>query len=174
MRGAEMATQPFVADNGDVFLFNGEIFDGVDVGFSRSSSRLFKLMSLIRQIGPEENDGRKLFDLILREGPSNFFAAIRNVEGPYAFIYYQASNHRIYFARDPLGRRSLLMHRPTPISPFLFISSNGPSVDYPLNEWEEVSCDAVHCYHLLDLKGKSWLVSHGRWSCEIWPTWDCC
>lgn len=115
------------------------------------------------QVAPNENDGRKLFDLILREGPSNFFAAIRNIEGPYAFVYYQASNQRIYFARfvpltssrrtriltlffpwdrDPLGRRSLLLHPPTPISPFLFLSSSGPSSDYPLNQWEEVACDS--------------------------------
>lgn len=41
------------------------------------------------QVGPEENDGQKLFEVIEREGPSNFFAAIRDVEGPYAFVYYQ-------------------------------------------------------------------------------------
>jgi asparagine synthetase B (glutamine-hydrolysing) len=111
------------------------------------------------QVAPTENDGAALFALLLREGPSNFFAAIRNVEGPYAFIYYQALNHRVYFARDPLGRRSLLMHRPTPVSPSLFLTSNAPSVNHPLNEWEEVPCDSIFAYHLLDLKGKNWGVS---------------
>ena len=108
---------------------------------------------------PSENDGAALFALLLREGPSNFFAAIRNIEGPYAFIYYQALHHRVYFARDPLGRRSLLMHRPTPTSPSLYLTSNAPGVEFPLSEWEEVPCDSIFAYHLLDLKGKTWAVS---------------
>lgn len=45
--------------------------------------------SFMVQVGADENDGQKLFDQIQREGPSNFFAAIRDIEGPYAFVYYQ-------------------------------------------------------------------------------------
>lgn len=41
------------------------------------------------QVGQEENDGQVLFDKLQAAGPSNFFAAIRDVEGPYAFVYYQ-------------------------------------------------------------------------------------
>lgn len=105
------------------------------------------------QVGRDENDGQKLFEQIQREGPSNFLAAIRNIEGPYAFVYYQASSDRVYFARDPLGRRSLLIHKPTPESPFLYLASNGPNVDFDLNEWEDVLCDALHCYNLKDVSG---------------------
>lgn len=54
------------------------------------------------------------------------------------------------------------MHPPTPISPSLFLVSNAPGVDYPLHDFEDVACDSVHCYHLLDLKGKSWLVDGKR------------
>ncbi|GAA5889240.1 hypothetical protein JCM6882_000684 [Rhodosporidiobolus microsporus] len=143
MRGDSVTLQPFVADNGDVFLWNGEVFDGLEVS-------------------PHENDGQKLFDRIQAYGPSSFFAAIRDVEGPYAFVYYQASMQRLYFARDPLGRRSLLYHPPTPTSPFFFLASCAPGGDFPLQEWEEISCEAVHCYHLLDLKGKSWTVDGKR------------
>lgn len=32
MRGKQVTVQPFTAPNGDVFLWNGEIFDGVEVG----------------------------------------------------------------------------------------------------------------------------------------------
>ncbi|GAA6049277.1 hypothetical protein JCM3770_005918 [Rhodotorula araucariae] len=149
MRGDALTLQPFVADNGDVFLWNGEIFDGLEVS-------------------PHENDGQKLFEQIQECGPSNFFAAIRDVEGPYAFVYYQASTQRVYFARDPLGRRSLLFHPPTPASPYLFLASNSPGADFPLQEWEEVACDGVHCYHLNDLKGKSWLVD-GRRGLSSYP-----
>ncbi|GAA6029046.1 hypothetical protein JCM8097_001567 [Rhodosporidiobolus ruineniae] len=144
MRGDGLTLQPFVdEESGDVFLWNGEVFDGLDVA-------------------PEENDGQKLFDQIQSYGPSSFFAAIRDIEGPYAFVYYQASTERIYFARDPLGRRSLLLHPPTPQSAYFLLSSCAPGKEYPLQEWEEVTCDAVHCYHLLDLKGKSWSVDGKR------------
>ncbi|GJN92383.1 hypothetical protein Rhopal_005413-T1 [Rhodotorula paludigena] len=149
MRGDALTMQPFVSDNGDVLLWNGEIFDGLEVS-------------------PHENDGQKLFDQIQRYGPSNFFAAIHDIEGPYAFVYYQASTQRVYFARDPLGRRSLLFHPPTPASPYLFLASNAPGSDFPLQDWEEVACDAVHCYHLHDLKGKSWLVD-GRRGLSSYP-----
>ncbi|BGP42293.1 hypothetical protein JCM10449v2_006298 [Rhodotorula kratochvilovae] len=149
MRGDALTLQPFVADNGDVFLWNGEIFDGLEVS-------------------PHENDGQKLFEQIQECGPSNFFAAIRDIEGPYAFVYYQASTQRVYFARDPLGRRSLLFHPPTPASPYLFLASNSPGAGFPLQDWEEVACDGVHCYHLNDLKGKSWLVD-GRRGLSSYP-----
>ncbi|GAA5859461.1 hypothetical protein JCM1840_004626 [Sporobolomyces johnsonii] len=149
MRGEGVTTQPFVADNGDVLLWNGEIFDGLDVA-------------------PSENDGRKLFDLIQSSGPANFFAAIRNIEGPYAFVFYQASTSRIYFARDPLGRRSLLLHPPTPISPFFVLVSNAPGKDFPLKEWEEVGCEAVHCYDLLAPMGKS-LEVEGKRGLSAYP-----
>ncbi|GAA5960988.1 hypothetical protein JCM21900_001938 [Sporobolomyces salmonicolor] len=152
MRGEGVSTQPFVADNGDVLLWNGEIFDGLDVA-------------------PNENDGRKLFDLIESSGPSNFFAAIRNIEGPYAFVFYQASTSRIYFGRDPLGRRSLLLHPPTPVSPFFVLVSSAPGRDFPLKEWEEVGCEAVHCYHLLDAKGEPCKVDgkRGLSACPRYP-----
>lgn len=160
MRGDDLTKQPFVAENGDVLLFNGEIFDGLAVrSLPYCDYPDHSVTPPIEQVDSHSNDGQALFNLILREGPSNFFAAIRSIEGPYAFIYYQSSNHRIYFGRDPLGRRSLVMHRPTPISPSLYLASNAPGAGFPLDEWEEVACDAVHCYHLLDLKGKTWAVS---------------
>lgn len=34
------------------------------------------------------------------------------IEGPFAFVYYEADGGRIWFGRDALGRRSLLTIRP--------------------------------------------------------------
>ncbi|KAH8925436.1 hypothetical protein BT69DRAFT_1216516, partial [Atractiella rhizophila] len=81
-----------------------------------------------------------------------------SIEGPYAFVYFQSYNKRILYGRDPLGRRSLLMHRPTAVNPYLLFSSTATRKEYALGDWEEVPADCVHCYNLLDLKGKSWLV----------------
>ncbi|KZO99698.1 hypothetical protein CALVIDRAFT_476992 [Calocera viscosa TUFC12733] len=85
LRGREVTTQPFVNIEGDVFCWNGEVFEGL-------------------QVGEEENDGALLFQaLSAAQDPRD---VIGQLEGPYAF----RSARRLYFARDPLGRRSLLKH----------------------------------------------------------------
>ena len=155
MRGDNLTAQPFIR-GGNVFLWNGEVFDGLEVRSdfislprtSLSSLSLTHMLAL--QVSPHENDGQKLFDQIQQYGPSHFFAAIRDVEGPYAFVYFEASTDRIYFARDPLGRRSLLFHLPTPDSPSFLLASTAPGGDSLLREWTEVATDAVHC---IDLRG---------------------
>ncbi|BGP18654.1 hypothetical protein JCM10213v2_006720 [Rhodosporidiobolus nylandii] len=160
MRGDDVTVQPFTADNGDVLLWNGEVFDGLEVD-------------------SHENDGKKLFDRIQLCGPSSFSAAIRDVEGPYAFVYYEASTQCIYFARDPLGRRSLLFHRPTPQNPFFLLTSAAPGKQFTLQDWEEVGCEAVHCYYLPDvvenshaMGGKRGLSAYTRYPRSSAPTPD--
>ncbi|KAM0755204.1 hypothetical protein T439DRAFT_131232 [Meredithblackwellia eburnea MCA 4105] len=128
MRGTTVTPQPFINTHGDVLLFNGEVFDGLEVP-------------------PVENDGQRLFDSIQEKG--DFRKALKDVEGPYAIIFYEATTRRMFFARDPLGRRSLLVHKPNATSPFLLISSCGAGVESGLDEWEEVSCDSVFCYEFV-------------------------
>lgn len=91
MRGEQLQRQPFVAPNGDIFLFSGEVFDGLEVCPEAFWVRAFLgvLIGGWEQIGSNENDGRKLFQRILDQGPSLFFGSIRDIEGPYAFVYYQ-------------------------------------------------------------------------------------
>ncbi|KAG9094355.1 hypothetical protein FS749_012640 [Ceratobasidium sp. UAMH 11750] len=45
------------------------------------------------------------------------------IEGPYAFVYFNKADRKLYFARDPLGRRSLLVHLPSSSEPFLALCS---------------------------------------------------
>ncbi|KAK4050760.1 hypothetical protein OIO90_004982 [Microbotryomycetes sp. JL221] len=141
MRGHTLTKQPFTSDNGDVFVWNGEVFDGLDVP-------------------PNSNDGQTLFNKIQSVGTTNFLNCLRSIEGPYAFIYYQSSTQKIYFARDPLGRRSLLMHQPTPLNPFFLLSScsveSDQRIEFGLNNWESVPCDAVYSYQLRDLSARHW------------------
>ncbi|KWU45883.1 hypothetical protein RHOSPDRAFT_15885, partial [Rhodotorula sp. JG-1b] len=89
MRGDKVTPQPLVSSAGDILLWNGEIFDGVEVG-------------------EHENDSIKLMERIQQFGPERFLEAIGPVEGPYAFVYFQAAQKRLWYGRDPLGRRSLL------------------------------------------------------------------
>lgn len=55
----------------------------------------------------------------------------------------QAASQHLFLGRDPLGRRSLLIHRPTPLQPHLLLSSAtcGPSPGY---DFEELSTEFLH------------------------------
>ncbi|CAF0933394.1 unnamed protein product [Didymodactylos carnosus] len=84
--------QPFIDENGNIFLWNGEIYNGI-------------------QVKPEENDGEVLFNYLKQ---CTNLEQIRQVfitlDGCYAFIYFQKQTNTFYYGRDPLGRRSLLSH----------------------------------------------------------------
>lgn len=133
LRGTSFVVQPHLKD-GNVLCWNGEIFEGLE-------------------ISPEENDGSKLFDkLCCLETPEQIRDLFSKIEGPYAFVFYHASSQRLYFARDPLGRRSLLLHRPTSDLPYLLLSSvsTGNNSDY---QFEELSNEHIYSINLMLLTG---------------------
>lgn len=169
MRGGEHGPptkQPFVGEgpDGDVLLFNGEIFDGLKVciryACPRHDSLTFWHLTCSNQVPPGSNDGQTLFNLLQKEGATNFVSVIRSIEGPYALVYYQADHRRVYFARDPLGRRSLVMHYPTKRNSTIYLSSCAcAAIDGELDNWQEVPCDSVFAFHLADIRGRTWDVS---------------
>lgn len=67
---------------------------------------------------------------------------LSSIEGPFAFIFYKAATNKIWFARDCLGRRSLLWQR----------SEHGPfmlsSVAKADQDWEEVPAHGIYCIDL--------------------------
>lgn len=73
-----------------------------------------------------------------------------NIEGPFAFVYYRASTKKIWFARDCLGRRSLLWYK-SKNGPFL-LSSVGKANDTENEDgtWEEVPANGIYCIDLND------------------------
>jgi len=101
-----------------------------------------------------ENDGLKLFNLIQTVG---FFEALNQIQGsPYSLIYYDASQDKVYFTRDVLGRRSLLNKERGGSNPFWVLTSTAPSEME--GEWEEVSADGIHELDLSKLSdGKGWI-----------------
>ncbi|KAG6831260.1 hypothetical protein H0H92_011770 [Tricholoma furcatifolium] len=128
LRGDNFVEQPHHRD-GHVLCWNGEIFDGMD-------------------ISAHENDGVRLFDklrtLDTADEIQDLFASI---EGPYAFVYYQSSSRRLFFGRDPLGRRSLLIHKPTSSSPYILLASVSAGIDAGY-EFEELPTESIFCLDL--------------------------
>lgn len=62
----------------------------------------------------------------------------------------QHASQRLFYARDPLGRRSLLVHEPTTEEPYFFLSStsSASSVSY---EMQELPTKNIYCLDLRHL-----------------------
>ncbi|EGF97459.1 uncharacterized protein MELLADRAFT_85339 [Melampsora larici-populina 98AG31] len=91
LRGSSVTVQPMKGQTGSIFLWNGEIFEGLSVDASM-------------------NDGEILFEkLECRDRNVNVPEVLQNIEGPYAFVYYDAARNQLWYGRDPLGRRSLMI-----------------------------------------------------------------
>ena len=60
----------------------------------------------------------------------------------YRLILLQGSSKKLYFARDPLGRRSLLIHKPTSTKP-IFLLASVSTGDNDAYEFEELSTDGI-------------------------------
>ncbi|KAF8349883.1 asparagine synthase-domain-containing protein [Amanita rubescens] len=128
LRGEAPVLQPHLK-NGNVLCWNGEIFDGMEISVA-------------------ENDGVKLMDVLSSlENPDSVPELLGHIEGPYAFTFYHNASRKLYFARDPLGRRSLLIHTPTVTQSFFLLASVSAGADqsYAL---KELSTDHIYCLDL--------------------------
>ncbi|KAK4134052.1 putative asparagine protein [Trichocladium antarcticum] len=103
LRGDHVARQPLVdRATGSVLCWNGEAWR---VGGDRGKRG--------RRVDRGENDGEAVLKLLLAGGSARglegLLGAVRGVEGPFAFVYYDAPTETLLFGRDRLGRRSLVM-----------------------------------------------------------------
>ncbi|KAJ4423992.1 hypothetical protein N0V82_001238 [Gnomoniopsis sp. IMI 355080] len=139
LRGDHIAQQPFVDfASGSVFCWNGEAWK-------------------IRHHDVAGNDGEALAGLLNeavaqsssdREGA--ILKVLRSIDGPFAFVFFDKPSKKIYFGRDRLGRRSLLIRQDVR---GLVLSSIADFVD---PEWKEVEADGVY---MLDLASSETGVS---------------
>ncbi|MCJ8732936.1 hypothetical protein PDJAM_G00216910 [Pangasius djambal] len=131
MRGS-LTPQPLQDDDGNLLLWNGEVFDGVTVE-------------------PEENDTKVILDhLSACKTPSEVPPVLSQVKGPWAIIYYQREEHCVWFGRDFFGRRSLLWSWGSDESSFTLTSVSSRSPE-PLSSSNCLEVPAVGVYRV-DLK----------------------
>ncbi|NXI41379.1 ASND1 protein, partial [Galbula dea] len=123
MRGL-VTPQPLQDANNNVFLWNGEIFDGLHVG-------------------DLENDTEVIFHhLALCCSEEDILSLLSSLRGPWSFIYYQASRHSLWFGRDYFGRRSLLWQFRNEVdSAFCLTSVSAYSKSG--NPWQEVPAAGI-------------------------------
>ncbi|NXJ79458.1 ASND1 protein, partial [Trogon melanurus] len=116
--------QPLEDADSNIFLWNGEIFDGVHVGAL-------------------ENDTEVIFShLALCPSEADILSLFSSLRGPWSFIYYQASRHSLWFGRDYFGRRSLLWRFGNEVDSAFCLTSVSVSskADIP---WREVPASGI-------------------------------
>ncbi|XP_076462692.1 asparagine synthetase domain-containing protein 1-like [Babylonia areolata] len=124
LRGS-LTPQPLTNRDGDVLLWNGEIFGGIEVK-------------------DEENDTQVLFQHLVKcEKQQDVLTVLQSIHGPWSLIFWQAKEERLWFGRDVFGRRSLLWHLPQ--NDDVFALSSVPIA--PL-EFAEVPSVGLFCMEL--------------------------
>lgn len=138
MRGESITTQPLTSTdspqgksthcilcwNGEAWTLAGQVVTGNDAQMIHQAlSHIASSFSLSKHVAPE---------LAVAEVMSCF-------AGPYAFVFLDAASARLYFARDFLGRRSLLWRHEAD-GGVAICSVSDPSHD----GWQEVEADGIH------------------------------
>ena len=105
------------------------------------------------------NDSQAVFDLMLRATQKSgkaipdlhsmtqaaFVAAVQSIVGPFSFIFYDHNFQRIFYSRDILGRRSLLIKKERGFKEVAISSvSDGTS-----KEWVEVEPNGIYMMDLI-------------------------
>eukprot|EP01126_Amoeba_proteus_P061297 TRINITY_DN8212_c0_g1_i1.p1 TRINITY_DN8212_c0_g1~~TRINITY_DN8212_c0_g1_i1.p1 ORF type:complete len:249 (-),score=37.45 TRINITY_DN8212_c0_g1_i1:1250-1954(-) len=91
LRGLDPVLQPTKDEQGNVLVFNGEIFGGLEVPL-------------------EDNDTETLLSSLSRcNSHSEIHQTMEKILGPWSFAYWKPATRTLYFGRDKLGRRSLLV-----------------------------------------------------------------
>ncbi|XP_077072519.1 asparagine synthetase domain-containing protein 1 [Siphateles boraxobius] len=131
MRGC-LTPQPLQDDNGNMLLWNGEVFGGLSVE-------------------REDNDTKVvLHHLSMAQSASDVIFLLSQLKGPWAFIYYQKAEHCIWFGRDFFGRRSLLWKFDPERASFTLASVASQPADKIQSQWQEVPPTGVYRFDLTD------------------------
>ncbi|KAL2873756.1 hypothetical protein SGCOL_011071 [Colletotrichum sp. CLE4] len=135
LRGDHITHQPFRdASSGSVLCWNGEAWK-------------------IAGEPVHGNDGEAIFALLTaaskRDAPEDaILNVLRSIEGPFAFVYFDATSSHLFYGRDRLGRRSLLLNGEGGIR----LSSIAESTS---SSWAEVEADGIYVVDLASWDGES-------------------
>ncbi|KIV88708.1 hypothetical protein PV10_08366 [Exophiala mesophila] len=137
LRGGHVQEQPLVDPaSGSVLCWNGEAWkiDGQTVQGNDSTQVLQLLVKASNSQSPQIQGAKAIAE------------ALNKIDGPFAFVFWEARTSTIYYGRDRLGRRSLLLHQSTSTPDQLIISSTAFS---PITlSSSEVSTTSIRCLSL--------------------------
>lgn len=146
LRGSVTVAQPLVDNtdpNGSFLCWNGEAWKvgGFPVTANDTTAVYELLQKACRSTAHASAQ---------HAGPDPHAVAVANglskISGPYAFVYYDKHHGRVYFGRDFLGRRSLLIRLTTDGELALSSVTDGKTED----SWTEVEADGLYYVDLPD------------------------
>ncbi|XP_024989077.1 asparagine synthetase domain-containing protein 1 isoform X2 [Cynara cardunculus var. scolymus] len=170
LRGIYSITQPLVDKSGNILVYN--VFGGIELSSDSNDAEV--LMQYLGKCCNCLSHNREGACSSSGNGKYSVPELLSTIKGPWALIYWQASSKTIWFGRDALGRRSLLVHWPsTKDSRFMLSSVSPPSaideradIGYEngpteVKFWEELPC-AVYSLSMSALKLDENLVGEVR------------
>ena len=95
-------------------------------------------------------------DINIKEAIVN---ALRRISGPYAFIFFDARHSKVFYGRDPLGRRSLLRCK-EPDGSLMLSSVSSSSLS---GTWTEVEANGIYVISAESTDGFDPIESHIVW-----------
>ena len=152
LRGQPITTQPLEdPETGSLLCWNGEAWasNGEDI-IGNDARKVFELLlgAATRRDHPELGSGDSRQENMSRVGQ-----VLHQITGPYAFVYLDAADLRLYYARDVLGRRSLLFHSCNECGIKLCSLADPQN----MHEWEEVGANSIY---VLDLAAEGMPNQH--------------
>lgn len=134
IQGEDMRSQPAMDSDGNVLLWNGEVFGGLEYEGSDTDKILAEFQQII--ISNENKcDDHDATDSIVTASVvsvmTDVTALLSGIQGPYSFIYYIKALNVLIFGRDPFGRRSLLLGKDITTGQVVGITSVAPSMFLP-------------------------------------------
>ncbi|KAL8717652.1 MAG: hypothetical protein Q9225_005125 [Loekoesia sp. 1 TL-2023] len=158
LRGESLTKQPLQdPESGSILCWNGEAwrFDNKAID-NNDADTIFKV--LLDAVGSQDistalQDRRDIDDAVVQ--------VLNRIHGPYAFIFYHARPGKVFYGRDPLGRRSLLRSKGEDGSIMISSVCSG----FNTANWTEVEADGVYVVHLSNVSNKDTKVTerHIAW-----------
>ncbi|CAK9224092.1 unnamed protein product [Sphagnum troendelagicum] len=157
LRGTYPISQPLQDSSGNLLIFNGEVFGGLEIRVGKNDAEV--LMNSLRDCCPcpchafPKTCGEVchcILDL-LSDYHKTVPDVLSSLRGPWALIYWQVASQVLWFGRDAIGRRSLLLHRPSLFDPRFLLTSVAPTKNFltakgvhtedpDFQYWEELPC----------------------------------
>uniref|UniRef100_A0A6G1SH02 Asparagine synthetase domain-containing protein 1 n=1 Tax=Aceria tosichella TaxID=561515 RepID=A0A6G1SH02_9ACAR len=129
LRGETLQEQPVTDEDGNVLLFNGQIYQHAGRPIERYQSDTTYLSKELTQC----------------KSPLEVLETFAEIDGPFAFIFWHNRFRKLFYGRDLFGRKSLCMLKPHNSHPIILSSVVDERLEQPDRKWEEVSCDGLHC-----------------------------
>lgn len=143
LRGTKTVSQPLLNEaSGSLLCWNGEAWklDGEPI-HGNDAKIVFKSLLGFAGRYPHDSGAEP-------EERAAALAAVKKttdaISGPYSFVFYDGLSQRVFYGRDPMGRRSLLIK--SSMSQGLVISSisDGSSS----GTWDEIESDSIYVFDL--------------------------